>query len=92
MAFRLRQHARGKRTRPQRVETGPQPDGRTKRAELDETPVATWTMTLPVVPAPTVALAGLKVQTVLLGSEPQLNAKIPEEPFEGLRATVNRAV
>jgi hypothetical protein len=63
-----------------------------RRDEFDATPVATRTVTLPVLFAATVSLAGLKLQAALLGREPQLKVKVPEEPLEGLRASVNRAV
>lgn len=49
-------------------------------ADVDEMPVAIFTVTLPVALAFTVSFGGLKVQEEFAGSEPQLKLKVPLEP------------
>ena len=48
--------------------------------DVDEMPVAIFTVTLPVALPFTVSFGGLKVQEEFAGSEPQLKVKVPLEP------------
>src|ERR1700727_761689 len=49
-------------------------------ADVDEMPVAIFTVMLPVALAFTVSFGGLKVQEEFAGSEPQLKLNVPLEP------------
>ena len=49
-------------------------------AEVDEMPVAIFTVTLPVAFADTNSLEGLKAHEEFAGSEPQLKVSVPLEP------------
>lgn len=61
-------------------------------SEVEERPVAICTVTLPVAPADTTSLAGLKAQAELDGSELQAKLKVPLDPLIVVRFTLKLAV
>ena len=89
---RLRANAMGTTKRPSATKSIRDENGLAFCEEVEERPVAIFTVAFPVAFAETTSLVGLKVQAELAGSELQAKMKVPLDPLIVARLIVKLAV